>query len=62
MTVIINEWMNPIIIVPNTARNCYLNSIKIILFVLEVGTQLFQRSDGSDLLLVLSQPSSERSE
>ena len=32
-------WLGPLLALPNTARNSYMNTIKVILFVMELATQ-----------------------
>jgi hypothetical protein len=57
-TDVIKIWLGPLVDLPNTARNAYMNTIKLVLFIMKVGTN-FAISDrgGEPAPLTLAVPS-----
>ncbi len=49
-------WLGPLVEVPNTARNAYMNTIKVILFVMELSTQLATNPTAPARLALLPSP------
>jgi hypothetical protein len=67
MRSILTVWLGPMVSVPDTARNAYINTIKIILFFMEMDTALTESDkkgtrSGISFDLAVSEPLPGKSE